>query len=282
MADKAGVVYTLSDGDQPGVEMNLYRYVLGMGLKPVLCGNIKGLHDPYRTPETQKAFADKWHQTPAMVTSFADGSKISYEQACVANATGMSVAKRGMHGYVLEPNSPIETVVNQFNVEELSAGSGLVDYVVGAEPNGGIFVLATTEDKLDRHFLDLYKVGKGPLYCFYTPYHLCHFHTRSSIARAVLFNDPVIAPKDKVMVEVIAAAKRDLKAGETIDPIGHFMTYGLCENSTMARKENLLPLGLAENCTLRRDIPKDQVLTFDDVVVPQGRLIDQLWQQQFE
>lgn len=282
MADAKGVVYTLSNGDQPGVEMDLYRYVKGLGLKPLLCGNIKGLHDPYRTPETQKAFAEKWGQNPSMVTSFADGSKISYEQACVANATGMSVAKRGMYGHILDPNTPVEQVVNYYNYDELVAGNGIVDYVVGAEPNGGIFVLATTSDPVEQHFLNLYKVGPGPLYCFYTPYHLCHFDTPSSIARAILFHDAVIAPAGKPTVEVITAAKRDLKAGETLDPIGHFMTYGLCENSNLARKENLLPLGLAENCTLRRDIPKDQVLTLDDVVVPPGRLIDQLWKQQFE
>jgi len=95
-AEKAGVVLTNSDGDQPGVTMNLYRFVKSMGLKPVLCGNMKGLHDPYRNPTTQEGFAMKWGQKPAMVSSFADGSKISFEQAIIANGTGMRVAKRGM------------------------------------------------------------------------------------------------------------------------------------------------------------------------------------------
>src|SRR5919198_793672 len=97
-ADKAGVVFTNDDGDQPGVIMNLYRFVKGIGVRPVLCGNIKGLQDPYRNPTTQTAFAQRWKQKPHMVTSFADGTKISFEQAVVANSTGMSVAKRGMHG----------------------------------------------------------------------------------------------------------------------------------------------------------------------------------------
>ena len=91
-ADNAGVVISGADGDQPGVIMNLYRFVRGIGIKPVLCGNIKGLHDPYRNPTTQEGFARKWGQNPAMVTSFADGTKISFEQAIVANATGMRVA----------------------------------------------------------------------------------------------------------------------------------------------------------------------------------------------
>ena len=97
-ADKAGVIFTNVDGDQQGVLMNLYRFVKGIGIKPVLCGNIKGLQDPYRTPTTQKGFAERWKQSAPMVTSFADGTKIAFEQALVANATGMRVARRGMFG----------------------------------------------------------------------------------------------------------------------------------------------------------------------------------------
>ncbi|MDP8930971.1 MAG: NAD(P)-dependent oxidoreductase, partial [Actinomycetota bacterium] len=93
-ADEAGVILTACDGDQPGVQANLYRFVRGIGLTPLLCGNVKGLQDPYRTPTTQAGFARRWGQNPAMVTSFADGTKISFEQAIVANATGMTVARR--------------------------------------------------------------------------------------------------------------------------------------------------------------------------------------------
>jgi predicted homoserine dehydrogenase-like protein len=106
-ADRAGVVFTDVDGDQPGVQGNLYRFVKGLGVRPVLCGNIKGLQDPYRTPTTQKAFAERWGQKPHMVTSFADGTKVSFEQAVVANATGMTVAKRGCHGYTVEAGTPL-------------------------------------------------------------------------------------------------------------------------------------------------------------------------------
>src|SRR3546814_3203346 len=92
-ADRAGVIYSFSDGDQPGVQMNLYRFVAGLGVTPRLCGNIKGLHDPYRNPTTQRGFAEKWGQKSAMVASFADGTKISFEQSVVANGTGFRVAK---------------------------------------------------------------------------------------------------------------------------------------------------------------------------------------------
>ncbi|HID61178.1 MAG TPA: NAD(P)-dependent oxidoreductase, partial [Anaerolineae bacterium] len=63
-ADRAGVVITNSDGDQPGVIMNVYRFVKAIGCQPVLAGNMKGLHDPYRTPETQRGYAAKYHQKP--------------------------------------------------------------------------------------------------------------------------------------------------------------------------------------------------------------------------
>ena len=98
-ADQAGVVITNVDGDQPGVVMNLYRWVETIGYQPVVAGNIKGLQDHYRTPATQQGFADQHKQGVKMITSFADGTKISMEMVVVANATGFGVATRGMHGY---------------------------------------------------------------------------------------------------------------------------------------------------------------------------------------
>ncbi len=280
-ADRAGVVYTVADGDQPGVTLNLARFVQGIGVKPVLCGNIKGLHDPYRNPTTQAGFAKQWGQNPSMVTSFADGSKISFEQAVIANALGMKVARRGMLGPTVAPGTPVTEAANWFPAEELlSGGPGLVDYVVGASPGPGVFVLGTIDDAVQRHYLNLYKLGTGPLYCFYTPYHLCHFETPASVARAVLFHDAALAPRGAMCVEVATATKVPLAAGQVLDGIGHYHTYGLAENADVARRENLLPLGVAEGCTLRHEIAKDQVLTYADVVLPEGRLIDRLRREQ--
>ncbi len=279
-ADKAGVVLTNADGDQPGVMMNLYRFVKGTGLKPVLCGNIKGLHDPYRNPTTQEAFAHKWGQKPHMVTSFADGTKISFEQTIVANATGMRVARRGMFGPTVAPGTPIKEVVKLYPIDALLKGSGIVDYVVGAEPGPGVFVLGTHDHPAQKHYLNLYKLGEGPLYCFYTPYHLCHFEVQNTVARAVLFGDATIAPLGGPLVDVVATAKIDLKAGQVLDGMGHYMTYGLCENSDVVNVQNLLPMGLAEGCHLKYDISKDQVLTYNDVELPEGRLCDSLRDEQ--
>jgi predicted homoserine dehydrogenase-like protein len=275
-ADARGVVYTNSDGDQPGVMMNLYRFVRGIGVRPVAVGSIKGLHDPYRTPRTQIEFARRWKQKPETVTSFADGTKISFEQTLVANATGMRVARRGMTGPTVEPGTPIEKAVELLPVQEFLDTPGIVDYVVGASPPPGVFVVGTIENPLQRHYLALYKLGDGPLYCFSTPYHLCHFEVPNSVARAVLFHDAAVAPLGAPMVDVVSTAKRDLRRGEVLDDLGHYMTYGQCENADVARRDRLLPMGLGPGCRLLRDVAKDQVLTYDDVEMPAGRLIDRL------
>jgi predicted homoserine dehydrogenase-like protein len=279
-ADKAGVVLTNSDGDQPGVIMNLYRFVKGIGVKPVLCGNIKGLHDPYRNPTTQQDFARKWKQKPHMVTSFADGTKISFEQAIVANATGMRVAKRGMYGPTVPTGTPIQDAVHWYPLAEMTQGSGIVDYVVGAVPSPGVFVLGTHDHPSQKHYLNLYKLGYGPLYCFYTPYHLCHFEVHNTVARAVLFGDATITPLGPPLVDVVATAKIDLRVGEILDDMGYYMAYGQCENTEVVRTQNLLPIGLAEGCRLKRNVPKDQVFTYDDVDLPKGRLCDKLRSEQ--
>ncbi len=282
-ADQAGVVLTTADGDQPGVEGNLFRFVKSLGVKPVLCGNIKGLQDPYRNPTTQKAFAEKWGQKPHMVASFADGTKVSFEQAIVANATGMGVGKRGMFGPTVLSGTHLKDVANElYPLDKLIDGPGIVDYVVGAEPGPGVFVLGTHDNPIQQHYLNLYKLGTGPLYLFYTPYHLCHFEAPLTAARAVIFNDAALAPLGGPTVEVITMAKTDLKKGEVIDGMGFYMTYGECENASTVYKENLLPMGLAEGCILKRDIPKDWAITFNDVIIPKGRLSDQLWREQKE
>jgi predicted homoserine dehydrogenase-like protein len=248
----------------------------------VLCGNIKGLHDPYRNPTTQEDFARRWGQNPQMVTSFADGTKISFEQAIVANAVGMRVARRGMHGYEVEGGTPIEEAAGRFSDDELLGGPGIVDYVVGAVPSPGVFVLGTHEDPTQRHYLELYKLGKGPLYCFYTPYHLCHFEVPTTVARAVLFGDATIAPEDGPRVDVAAAAKTALSVGTTLDGLGGYTTYGLAENADVFATERLLPIGLAEGCRLLRDVSRDDVLSYDDVELPPGRLADRLRAEQDE
>lgn len=279
-ADRAGVCLTQSDGDQPGVIGNLYRFVRSIGAEPVLVGNIKGLHDPYRNPDTQADFARRTHQRAAMVTSFADGTKISYEMAISANAFGLSVAKRGMYGPTVPVGTHVQNSPLWYPSEALDINGGIVDYVVQAEPGPGVFVIARHEHPIQREYLKLYKLGDGPYYVFYRPYHLCHFEAHHSIARAVLFNDATLAPMAGPRVEVVTAAKRDLNAGEELDGFGGFLSYGLAENAEITAREGLLPMGVAEGCRLKRAVSKDTVITYNDVVLPEGRLLDKLRSEQ--
>src|SRR5690606_19032855 len=236
--------------------------------------------DPHRNPTTQAGFARQWGQNPSMVTSFADGTKISFENAIVANGTGMRAGQRGMFGPTVPAGTPIQECADRYPLDALLDGPGIVDYVVGAMPGPGVFVLGTHDHPQQKHYLALYKLGDGPLYCFYTPYHLCHFEVPNTIARAVLFNDAALAPLDRPCVEVAAAAKTDLREGSRVDGLGGYMTYGLAENALAARQQDLLPIGLASGCRLRRNIAKDALLTFGDVELPPDRLCDRLWREQ--
>ena len=173
MAVGKGVKYSIAEGDQPGCTMNLYRFVKNMGFEPLVCGNIKGMLDHYRNPDTQAAFAESWGMSPYMATNFADGTKVAFEQACIANATGMKVGKRGMYGY--ESKDHVDNLTHLYDVEELRRLGGVVDFIVGAKPGPGVFVYATTEDPHKIKYLDYGKLGKGPLYSFYIPYHLLFF-----------------------------------------------------------------------------------------------------------
>ncbi len=275
-ADRAGVIFTNADGDQPGVIMNLVRFVKATGFQPVLAGNMKGLQDPYRTPETQREFARRNLMSVTMVTSFADGTKVSMEMAVVANATGFRAARRGMYG----PRAThVTDALKLFPLEDLLQG-GIVDYVLGAEPGPGVFVLGYDNNPIKRQYVQTLKMGDGPFYVFYTPYHLCHLEVPLTAARAVLFHDAAVAPIAGPVCDVITVAKRDLAPNETLDGLGGFTCYGVLENSDVCHADRLLPMGLSPGCRLRRAIAKDQAISIDDVDIPNGRLIDRLRAEQ--
>ena len=272
-------IVSATDGDEPGLQMNLVRWVQGLGLTPRVIGNVKGLQDPYRNPTTQQGFAEQWGQNPAMVTSFADGSKISFEQTIVANATGFKVLNRGMSRGVAYDGSPMD-IAELYDLDAVRELGGIVDYTVGP-PGVKIFCLAEHPDPKQRHYLELYKMGKGPLYPFWIPYHLPHFEAPNAIARVVLFGDSLAQPLGGPVVEVCAVAKRDLAEGETLDEYGMYMTYGEAVNADEMCSGRYLPEGLVEGCRLLRDVPQDAVLTYDDVVLPPGRTADRLRAEQY-
>jgi predicted homoserine dehydrogenase-like protein len=275
-AKRAGAFYCQADGDQPAVIMNLVRYAKSIGFKPVMGGNIKSLQDCRRTPQTQLDFATRHWQRPKFITSFADGTKISQEMATVANATGFRVQQRGMAGPKCDH---VDNAYKCFDIDKLLSG-GLVDYILGAQPSFGVFVLGYCEQPLRQRYMKVYKMGDGPLYTFYTPFHLSPLEAPNSVARAVLFNDAPVTPLGGPVCDVVTIAKRPLRAGEKLDGIGGFLSYGTIDNTDVCARENLLPMGLSEGCILKRDLPIDAAITFDDVELPKGRLSDKLWQEQ--
>lgn len=277
-ADAAGVVMTDMAGDQPAVIMDLIDEVRLLGFRPIMGGNIKSLLDHRRTPETQRSFAEAHGQRPKMITSFADGTKIAAEMGVVANATGFGVAARGMLGPTAKR---VEEAPDKFDLDALLRRP-IVDYLIGAEPSFGVFVLGHEDDPIARAYMKFYKMGDGPVYTFYRPFHLGPLETVQTVGRAVLLHDAAATPIGAPVTDVIAQAKRDLYAGERLDGIGGFTVYGMLENTATARAEDLLPMGLTDGATLVRDVPIDTALTFADVSLPADSLAVRLWREQAE
>lgn len=275
-ATAAGVVISNMDGDEPGVAMNLLRYARSVGLTTVAAGNLKGMLDPYRTPETQREFAQKHGQTPKIVCSFADGTKMAMEGVILANSSGFRVGRRGMYGPRCDH---VNEIAQKLPLEQLLNG-GLIDFALGAAPHTGAFVVVYEPNPAKRKTLAYLKMGEGPLYVLYTPYHLPHIQIASTIARAALHGDATTMPLGAPVCEVATIAKRDLKAGEVLDGVGGFTSYGLIDNADAFFAEDLLAMGLSEGARLVRDVPKDRAITLADVELPAGRHCDKLRAEQ--
>jgi predicted homoserine dehydrogenase-like protein len=277
-ARQAGVKYSVAEGDQPGCTLNLYREVRMRGFNPLVCINIKGMLDPYRTPETQAGFAKSWGMNPYMATNFADGTKVNLEQAAIANCIGFRVNKRGMNHFDA-PGQHVDALTQLYDLEDLQAHGGVVDYIIGALPSPGVCIYATCGDPFTAKYLKYGKLGEGPFYSFYIPYHLLFFEIGSSVARLVDFDDIIIAAPAGPRVEVATIAKTALRAGDKLDGLGGFKVYGECENTPSFVAEDLLPIGLADGTTVQRDIAKDEPVRMKDVRFSDTYLLD-LYQEQ--
>ena len=276
-ARRAGLVFTNADGDQPGCTLNLFRWVKSIGCRPLLAGNLKGILDPYRTPETQAAYAATYGLTPEMATNFADGTKLAFEMAIIGNAVGFAPLPGGMRG----PEAEFATdALDLFDVEELLESGGCIDYLLGAEPGPGVFVLGYDDHPERMYYMSHYKMGDGPLFCFYRPYHLPHLEATLSVARAVDFDDATVAPIGAPVCDVISLAKKDLQVGDIVDGFGGFAAYGIVKEAAEANRGQHLPIGLSDGCRVVRPVAKDQPITYADVEVPEGRVVDRLRAEQ--
>jgi predicted homoserine dehydrogenase-like protein len=194
----------------------------------------------------------------------------------LANAAGFRVGKRGMFGHRC---SHVKDALELYPLDLFRDG-GMVDYLLGAEPHTGVFVLGVSEHPMKRQYMNYFKMGDGPLYVFYNPHHLPNFQVPATVARAALFRDATVAPLGKPMCDVVAVAKRDLKKGDVLDGIGGFDCYGVIDTSEVCRDEDLLPMGLSGGCRMNVDVPRDRAIAYSEIALPKERLCDQLRAEQ--
>ncbi len=283
LSKEAGILYTVSSGDEPGCLMELWDFVTSLGYEPIVIG--KGKNNPLNpqaTPDTVAGSARKADKDPFTVASYVDGTKTMFEMTCAANATGCLPQKRGMIG----PVADLSTVSRVF---ALQADGGLiesprtVDFVQGNAMAGGVFITVRIEDERVRADLEYLKVGKGQYYTFFRPYHLWFLEAPISVARAYLYRQTTLVPRDDPVAEVITVAKRDLLAGEKLDAFGGFTFHGVMERAKNARELNALPVGLAPDAVMTQPVHSGEIIHWQDVrldeqqtVVKLRRMQDQL------
>ncbi|HEX9794082.1 MAG TPA: homoserine dehydrogenase [Planctomycetota bacterium] len=266
-----GVVVGSDAGDQHGVLLRMHEEMQLWGFELAMAGNIKGFLDRYATAEGLVAEARKRQLDPLQCCAYTDGTKLGIEMALVANATGAVPAVPGMHG----PRAAhVTEVFDRFDFDALPAG-GVVDYLLGAEPGGGVFLVGRCEDPLQLRYLQYYKVqARGPFHLLYRPYHLCHLETPRAIALAVVHGQAVLAPDHGRVADVYAVAKRELRAGESVaEGIGGSAFYGRIERCAEADAAGHVPIALLEpegaaKALLHSDLARDQALTAADVALP--------------
>ncbi len=263
MAEKAGVVYTLSGGDEPGAIMGLYDFAASLGFEVISAGKGKNNRlDRAATPETVAETARKRRMNPKMLSSFVDGTKTMVEMTSLANGIGFSPDVRGMHGPEVTTETLASTYVPAADGGVLSEAHR-VDYGRGVAP--GVFVVFTTDHPKLVRDLGYLSMGPGPYYALYRPYHLANLETPISIARAVLYGETTLATPNPPSAETVAFAKRNLRVGETIDDLGGYCVYGMIDKAEIAGSESLLPVGLAPGAVVVSPVRTGEPITYRDV-----------------
>jgi len=287
LAHEAGVLYTVSSGDEPGCLAELYDFVSSLGYEPIVIG--KGKNNPLdhtATPDTVAESARKANKDPFQVASYVDGTKTMFEMACAANATGCRPMQRGMVG----PEATLETVSDIFALKEdggITPFPGVVDFVQGAAMSGGVFITVRTQDRRISNDLHYLKVAGdrqrgGKYFTFFRPYHLWFLEAPISVARAVLYKQVWLAPQDRPVAEVMTVAKRALMPGERLDDFGGYTFYGVMERAEEARALSALPAGLAPGAKVVRPVSLDSVVTWDDVSLDETSTVVRLRRRQEE
>ena len=277
LCSQAGIVYSLTAGDEPGSIVEVYRFAKALGFQVIAAG--KGKNNPldfYATPgqEEWKNKAAARNMNPRMLVEFVDGSKTMIEMCAVSNATGLIPDIPGMHG----PTCNVKDLAKVFSLKEQGGilnQTGIVDFGIG-DINPGVFVIVTTQDKRIIDGLVQRDMGNGPNYLLYRPYHLCSIETPITAAQAVLYHESTAHPMEHLTSECITIAKKDLKAGEVLDSIGEYCYRACIDLASVARKGNMLPVGLAKGAKMKVDLPKDSIITYDMVSLDENSALLQL------
>lgn len=263
IAASNNVVCTSCDGDQYGILKHLIEETRMWGFDLVMAGNIKGFLDRYANPTTIIPEADKRNLDYRMCTSYTDGTKLNIEMAIIANACRLRTNVPGMLGH---PMADVGEIFDFFDFDKLwQERVPVVDYILGATPGGGVFVVGYCDNPYQKSMLSYYKMGPGPYYLFYRPYHLCHIEAMSTVLRA-LSGDCFLSPDFGFQTNVFAYAKKDLQAGESLDGIGGYTCYGKIENCGVGGVNPGLPVCLAQDLMVKRAIAKDSRIGIEDVV----------------
>lgn len=290
MAQRAGVVYSVSSGDEPGLITELVDRWGGLGLEVVAVGKTPtslAKLDLYATPDTVGEDARKLNINPHFLVTFRDTTKTAIEMTSISNATGLVPDVRGMHGPVAGKFDMARLfclkseggLLNRRGVVDyarpLLLPDGSVDFLHSVTP--GIFMVIRAKHPQVQEDLDYFNVIRcGDYYTLYTPYHLVTTELPLSIVWAVEDREPTVVPRFGMLTEVVGAAKKDMKAGTVIDGGGGFTVYAQNDLASTAKKEGLVPFGLLDDAKLVKDVKKDQVITLDMVELRKDTTIYQL------
>ncbi len=278
MARRNGALYTVASGDEPGVCKMLYEQAVLTGFEVVCIG--KGKNNPVdfdATPESCLEEAVSKDMNPKILASFKDGTKTMVEMAAVSNATGLLPDTPGMHGPRVEMEELLSTYIPRADGGILSR-RGTVEYSTG-KIAPGIFVIVHSADRRIRKDMKFITHAEGPYYLLFRPYHLCDLETPQSIAEAVLLNEVTVAAEE-MHSEVATVAKRDLQEGQQIKGIGSADIFGRIFTFREAREKRLIPLGIAGNGKVIRDIRKGELITEENLRPDTSTLIYRLRREQ--
>ncbi len=281
LAHDAGILYTVSSGDEPGCLAELWDFVVALGLEPIVIG--KGKNNPMNpsaTPETVAESAAQSKKDPYQVASYVDGTKTMFEMTCAANALGCRPMKRGMVG----PVATFDTVTEIYRLVQdggIAPSPSRIDFVQGKSMSGGVFITALAHNpRIAADLAYMGTKGKGNYFTFFRPYHLWFLEAPLSVARAFIRKQPTLVPRDEPFADVFTIAKKKLQPGDTLDTFGGYTFYGQTDLAEEVKRLNGLPVGLAPGAKLITTVQAGEIITWQDVKLDETSTVVKLRRQQ--